>query len=103
MTALIMSMNMAAAVFADFDDIHGHWSAPFVEDLERVGVVSGDNGSYNPDSYITAAEFIKMTACALGYQPAAYGAYWAAPYIESVSYTHLRLFVMAVGACAGRI
>ena len=81
-TALIMSMNMAAAVFADFDDIHGHWSAPFVEDLERVGVVSGDNGSYNPDSYITAAEFIKMTACALGYQPAAYGAYWAAPYIE---------------------
>lgn len=81
-TALVLSANMAATAFAGFYDMNSHWSAAFVNKLAETGIVSGDSGAYRPDSYITAAEFVKMTVCALGYKPASHGAYWAAPYID---------------------
>lgn len=81
-TALIMSANIFTSAYASFADMGGHWAQRFVNELEGYGIVTGDNGNFRPDSYITAAEFIKMTVCALGYQPAATGAYWAAPYID---------------------
>lgn len=80
--ALVIGLNTVGAAFADFSDISGHWSAQFVTKLASVGVVSGYGTSYRPDDSVTAAEFITMTANALGYKPVTGGADWANAYID---------------------
>ena len=44
-----------------FDDIDGHWSEDYVEELRLMGVVSAKSGnSFSPESYFTRAELTKL-------------------------------------------
>ncbi|MEM9150229.1 MAG: S-layer homology domain-containing protein, partial [Cyanobacteria bacterium P01_F01_bin.3] len=48
-----------------FNDLVGHWSAPFVEALAEKELVKGFlNGTFNPDSQVTRAQFAALIAAA---------------------------------------
>ena len=48
-----------------FNDLVGHWSAPFVEALAEQGLVKGFlNGTFKPDSQVTRAQFAALIAAA---------------------------------------
>ncbi|MGC1216075.1 MAG: S-layer homology domain-containing protein [Phormidesmis sp.] len=48
-----------------FNDLVGHWSAPFVETLAEKGLVKGFlNGTFKPDRQVTRAEFAALIAAA---------------------------------------
>lgn len=82
-TAIVLGFNVLSTAFALPSDVEEHWSRQFVSELYDRGIISGDNnGNFNPDSYVAADEFIKMTVCALGFKAAGSGGYWAVPYID---------------------
>ncbi len=44
-----------------FSDIKNHWAENYIADLQKKGIVNGDeNGRFNPDNQITRAEFIAI-------------------------------------------
>ncbi len=44
-----------------FSDMKNHWAENYIEDLQKKGIVNGDDsGKFNPDNQITRAEFIAM-------------------------------------------
>ncbi len=48
-----------------FNDLVGHWSAPFVETLAEKGLVKGFlDGTFKPDRQVTRAEFAALIAAA---------------------------------------
>ncbi len=48
-----------------FDDLVGHWSAPFVEALAEKNLVKGFlNGTFQPDNQVTRAEFAALITAA---------------------------------------
>ncbi|MEL6469275.1 MAG: S-layer homology domain-containing protein [Cyanobacteria bacterium J06623_4] len=48
-----------------FNDLVGHWSAPFVEALADKGLVKGFlNGTFKPDNQVTRAQFAALVAAA---------------------------------------
>ncbi len=48
-----------------FNDLVGHWSAPFVETLAEKGLVKGFlNGTFKPDTQVTRAQFAALIAAA---------------------------------------
>ena len=48
-----------------FNDLVGHWSAPFVETLAEKGLIKGFlNGTFKPDSQVTRAQFAALIAAA---------------------------------------
>ncbi|WP_121968120.1 S-layer homology domain-containing protein [Leptolyngbya sp. BC1307] len=48
-----------------FDDLVGHWSAPFVEALAAKGLVKGFlDGSFQPDQQVTRAQFAALIVAA---------------------------------------
>ncbi|MEO0647015.1 MAG: S-layer homology domain-containing protein [Cyanobacteria bacterium J06650_10] len=48
-----------------FNDLVGHWAAPFVETLAEKGLVKGFlNGTFKPDSQVTRAQFAALIAAA---------------------------------------
>lgn len=48
-----------------FNDLVGHWSAPFVEALAEKGLVKGFlNGTFAPDNQVTRAEFAALVTVA---------------------------------------
>ena len=48
-----------------FDDLVGHWSAPFVEALAEQGLVKGFlDGSFQPDRQVTRAQFAALIVAA---------------------------------------
>lgn len=50
-------------VSVDFSDLPStHWAFNVVKELADKGIVSGDNGRFNPDSKITRAEFCTLIA-----------------------------------------
>ena len=56
---------------AAFEDVSGHWAQGAVNDMGARLVVTGDeNGRFNPDSFITRAEFATALVRALGIRPA---------------------------------
>lgn len=44
----------------DLTDIKGHWAEQIIGDLYEKEVVNGSDNKYNPDDYITRAEFIQI-------------------------------------------
>ncbi|MEL6938914.1 MAG: S-layer homology domain-containing protein [Cyanobacteria bacterium J06598_1] len=48
-----------------FNDLVGHWSAPFVETLAEKGLVKGFlNGTFKPDTQVTRAQFAALISAA---------------------------------------
>jgi hypothetical protein len=43
-----------------FYDIKKHWAKDFIEDMASNGRVSGENNDFNPDRFISNAEFVTM-------------------------------------------
>ncbi|MGC1310210.1 MAG: S-layer homology domain-containing protein [Phormidesmis sp.] len=61
------NQDPSAAISLDsrFDDLVGHWSAPFVEALAEQGLVKGFlDGTFQPDSQVTRAQFAALIAAA---------------------------------------
>lgn len=48
------------------EDIAGHWAEREIRALGAWGVVAGTNKKFNPDKYITKAEFVNMLVVAKG-------------------------------------
>ncbi len=45
----------------DFNDIEGHWAAPFIRALAERGLITGyPDGSFRPDVSLTRAEYATM-------------------------------------------
>ncbi|MEM6450496.1 MAG: S-layer homology domain-containing protein [Cyanobacteria bacterium P01_D01_bin.105] len=54
-----------------FNDLVGHWSAPFVEVLAEKNLVKGFiDGTFQPDAQVTRAQFAALVAAAFPDQPA---------------------------------
>lgn len=50
-----------------FKDIEGHWAKNEIEKLYASGIINGTgNGIFEPDRYVTRAEFVKMLLGSLG-------------------------------------
>jgi len=53
-------------LFNDTSD--SHWAFDYINVAKENGIINGDeNGNFNPDSYITNEEIIKMIVCLIGY------------------------------------
>ncbi len=53
--------NDTLSLDSRFNDLVGHWSAPFVEALAEKGLVKGFlNGTFRPDSQVTRAQFAAL-------------------------------------------
>lgn len=52
-----------------FNDIsNNHWAYRYISAAKENSIINGDeNGNFNPDSYITNEEIIKMIVCLIGY------------------------------------
>ncbi len=44
--------------YSDVPD--NHWASQYIEAMTKQGIVSGYNGSFNPDNTVTRAEYLKM-------------------------------------------
>jgi len=54
----------------EFADVENHWAKSAINDMGSRMVVTGDeSGKYNPDNYITRAEFAAIAVKALGLAP----------------------------------
>ncbi len=54
----------------EFADVSNHWAKSAINDMGSRMVVTGDDsGKYNPDNYITRAEFAAIAVKALGLAP----------------------------------
>ena len=59
--------SFSVPTFASYNDISGNEPyAEAVESLTRYGIVSGYNGKFSPNNYVTRAEFAKMITLASG-------------------------------------
>ncbi len=61
--------SFSVPTFASYNDISG--SEPYaeaVDSLTRYGIVSGYNGNFSPNNYVTRAEFAKMITLASGFE-----------------------------------
>jgi hypothetical protein len=59
--------NNAGYFACEFDDVEsGHWAAESIEYLAKYGIVSGIDGMFRPDDYITRAQYIKILITAFG-------------------------------------
>lgn len=66
-----------------YSDLDNHWSKSIVMKLDEYGVIKGnENGDFHPDGLMSAAGFIKMVVCTLGYDEENGDIYWASNYIE---------------------
>lgn len=55
----------SASLDSRFNDLVGHWSAPFVEALAEKGLVKGFlNGTFQPENLVTRAEFAALVTAA---------------------------------------
>ena len=55
----------SASLESRFNDLVGHWSAPFVEALAEKNLVKGFlNGTFQPDNQVTRAEFAALVTVA---------------------------------------
>lgn len=56
-----------------FSDIHGHWAEKRIASLAAAGIVSGRGGNrFEPDEYVTRAEFVAMLTRAFSLVPLRY-------------------------------
>lgn len=61
-----------ALAFPSFPDLRGHWSEAEVLRAAEIGFVRGyPDGSFRPESPVTRAEYLKMLAGALKFEPEA--------------------------------
>lgn len=75
-----------------FRDVAGHWSAPYVNYCAALGLVEGyTDGTFRPDSQVTAAELAKMLLCVAGYesQKQGYGTNWPTAVLADASSSDL--------------
>ena len=57
-----------SAYACTYTDMAGHWADVYVEYLTKQGIVNGrGDGSFDPNSNVTAYEMAKMLLCAVGY------------------------------------
>ena len=57
--------NKPLSLDSRFNDLVGHWSAPFVEALATQGLVKGFlNGTFKPDTQVTRAQFAALITAA---------------------------------------
>lgn len=54
---------------AYFPDVaESHWAHGYISALKQNGTIAGDeNGYFNPESWVTNEEIVKMIVCLLGY------------------------------------
>lgn len=78
--------------FTDFEDTIGHWASEDINYMRRYGLVNGvSDTNFEPDSSVSAAQFIVMICRALGLDEASYtdtfadvsADDWYAPYVAS--------------------
>lgn len=76
LVALICQNSPQAAKSVTFSDVSG-WAAEFVAYCHEKGIISGYNGKFRPNDYVTGREFAKMLLVCLGYPSANYtGGNW---------------------------
>jgi len=67
---------------ANFSDMAGHWSNPFVAYATSLGILSGyPDGTFKPDKTVSYDEAAKMLVAALGYTPESLVGTWPANYV----------------------
>ncbi len=78
--------------FVYFKDVpQGHWAKDFIDALYEQKVISGYDGSFEPDNSVTREEFVKMIINALGIKPVpgtlpfkdVHNEDWFAPYVAA--------------------
>ncbi len=57
-----------ASIFNDMQTTH--WAYPYVQTMNKAGVLSGYNGNFRPEDDITRAEYAKVLATAFGLEAA---------------------------------
>ncbi len=64
MAVLLVSINASAASFLDVPE--SHWAHAIINELADSGVINGvTNETYEPESPLTRAQFVKLIVCAL--------------------------------------
>ena len=57
------------SVFADsYDDIENHWAKETIEKWSNAGILTGYDGKFNPDEYITRGEFATVINRTFGFK-----------------------------------
>ncbi len=91
----LATVSVNASSYNDVDDSAYYASA--VEALTMYGVISGYNGSFNPDSFVTRAEFAKMISLVAGFEDQVHSSagnrkfddvpigYWGTGYINTAA------------------
>ncbi len=68
-----VSETVIHEVFTDFEDTAGHWASEDINYMRKYSLVNGVSAThFNPDSSVTAAEFIVMVCRALGLKEVEY-------------------------------
>ncbi|MFJ5767283.1 S-layer homology domain-containing protein, partial [Lysinibacillus sp. NPDC093210] len=63
---IVISFDFALGDESNFEDLSkNHWSYRYVAGLEKLGIVQGDNGKFNPQDSITRAQFVAILYRAL--------------------------------------
>lgn len=79
-----------------FSDISSHWAKSYIMAAVKAGYVSGyENGTFQPESYVTRAQFVKMIVVAFGFTGNGNTTFvdstghWALPQIETAAINDL--------------
>ncbi|WP_287128647.1 S-layer homology domain-containing protein [Candidatus Cyanaurora vandensis] len=85
----------APSLAQNFDDTQGYWAEPYINTLASRGIIGGfPNGTFQPNSYITRAQFAAIAVKALNLSTTSGGVqqfrdvpnnYWASGAIRAVS------------------
>lgn len=63
---IVIAFNFELGDESNFEDLSkNHWSYQYVAGLEKLGIVQGDNGRFNPQDSITRAQFVAILYRAL--------------------------------------
>ncbi len=63
---IVIAFDFELGDESNFEDLSkNHWSYQYVAGLEKLGIVQGDNGKFNPQDSITRAQFVAILYRAL--------------------------------------
>ncbi|QUL99261.1 MAG: S8 family serine peptidase [Candidatus Fermentithermobacillus carboniphilus] len=91
-TALGLTQGDGSSVF--FEDVTGHWAAPYIEVAYKAGLVKGSDDRFRPDDKITRAEMAAILGRAIGVTPSTAASSfaddagipgWAKGYVDALS------------------
>lgn len=89
---VVLTAFGVSAGAVSFEDTRGHWAEDTINELVGRGIVDGiTDTEFEPDGYVTRAQYLKMIMEATGVDPTEYrygecletnGSEWYAPYLQ---------------------